>query len=336
MKKKLFGIILVCALVLTLLPLSAFAGAGDGILLNYYDAKTLKKIDGLFSEYDFTEMREWPFVFEQPDGTSIPGDCYYPELSLSLFGIRADISQIGTHKLTSFPIPDGYEAVKVFELKWAEGEIKNSMDITSDNVGEDDFTITEEDMEDYEFLTKYIGVLLQPIEAPETPSAWAVEQVNAAIAAGLTPEELQSNYTAATTRAEFCALAVRLYESLKGEITDRSTFIDTEDANVEKAAAVDVVNGVGDNKFDPDAKLTREQAATMLSRLAEALDKPLPVNAPGFNDDAEVSPWAVDAVGQMQATGIMGGVGNNTFAPKSDYTREQSIITIMRLFDIVK
>jgi len=38
----------------------------------------------------------------------------------------------------------------------------------------------------------------------------------------------------------------------------------------------------------------------------------------------------------MQATGIMGGVGNNTFAPKSDYTREQSIMTMMRLFDIVK
>jgi hypothetical protein len=40
--------------------------------------------------------------------------------------------------------------------------------------------------------------------------------------------------------------------------------------------------------------------------------------------------------GQMQATGIMGGVGNNTFAPKDPYTREQSIITIMRLYDVVK
>ena len=46
--------------------------------------------------------------------------------------------------------------------------------------------------------------------------------------------------------------------------------------------------------------------------------------------------WAVDAVGQMQATGVMNGVGENTFAPDEDYTREQSIVTIMRLYDIVK
>jgi len=38
----------------------------------------------------------------------------------------------------------------------------------------------------------------------------------------------------------------------------------------------------------------------------------------------------------MQAQGIMGGVGDNTFAPKSSYTREQSIATLMRLWDIVK
>ena len=74
----------------------------------------------------------------------------------------------------------------------------------------------------------------------------------------------------------------------------------------------------------------------MLSRLAAAIGKPLTQQAATFNDNDSISSWAFDAVGEMQATGIMGGVGNNTFAPKSDYTREQSIITIMRLFDIVK
>ena len=32
----------------------------------------------------------------------------------------------------------------------------------------------------------------------------------------------------------------------------------------------------------------------------------------------------------------MNGVGENTFAPDEDYTREQSIVTIMRLYDVVK
>ena len=182
-----------------------------------------------------------------------------------------------------------------------------------------------------EFVFRVVDNLALP------PSAWAVEQVNAAIGAGLVPEALQAKYTTATTRAEFCALAVALYETATGnEITGRVQFSDTEDVNVEKMASLEVVNGVGDNMFAPSDKLTREQAATMLSRLAKAIGKPLTEQAATFVDIADISTWASAAVGQMQATGIMNGVGDNTFAPKTDYTREQSIITMMRLFDIVK
>jgi len=177
----------------------------------------------------------------------------------------------------------------------------------------------------------------QTLFSADKPSSWAVDQVNAAIDAKLVPQSLQSKYTQATTRAEFCALAVALYETVTGrEITGRTTFTDTTDVNVQKMAYLGVVNGIGDNKFGPGNKLTREQAATMLSRLADAIGKPLSMQNPAFSDNANISSWAFDAVGQMQATGIMGGVGNNTFAPKSDYTREQSIITMMRLFNIVK
>lgn len=74
----------------------------------------------------------------------------------------------------------------------------------------------------------------------------------------------------------------------------------------------------------------------MLARLADTMNKPLTALAPTFADNGSISSWASDSVGRMQATGIMGGVGDNTFSPSTDYTREQSIITIMRLFDIVK
>ena len=170
-----------------------------------------------------------------------------------------------------------------------------------------------------------------------TPSAWAEEQVNTAISNGIVPETLQSEYTQATTRAEFCALAVDLYETVKGtEITERATFTDTTDLNVQKMAGLGVVNGVGGGRFDANGTLTREQAATMLSRLAEAMGKPLTAQAPTFADNASISSWAADAVGQMQGSGVMGGVGNNTFSPQGSYTREQSIVTMLRLYEIVK
>ena len=170
----------------------------------------------------------------------------------------------------------------------------------------------------------------------EFPSSWAEVSVNAAITANLVPRTLQSKYTQVITRAEFCALAVALYENIKGEITERSIFTDTNDVNVQKAAYIGVVSGVGDNKFDPNGTLTREQAAVMLARLTDAIGKPFTIQAPTFADNGNISSWAVDGVGQVQAAGIMSGMGDNRFAPQDPYTREQSIITIMRVFNVVK
>ena len=164
-------------------------------------------------------------------------------------------------------------------------------------------------------------------------SPWAVAPVENAIASDLVPQNLQSNFSQATTRAEFAALAVALYENLRGEITGRTTFADTTDVNAQKAAYIGVVSGMGNNRFAPNDTLTREQAAAMLSRLANALGQPIAGSAPTFADNAQISGWATQYVGQMQASGIMGGVGNNQFAPGGSYTREQSIVTIMRLFE---
>ena len=170
----------------------------------------------------------------------------------------------------------------------------------------------------------------------ESPSIWAVELVAAAIDAGLVPFNLQSRYNQATTRAEFTALAVVLYEMVAGEeIEGREKFEDTEDVNVEKAAAIGVVEGYGDGIFGPDDKLTREQAAVMLARLADALDFTLPAEAASFVDSDSIASWAITAVGQVQAAGIMEGVGEDTFAPKLPYERQQSIVTVLRLCEYI-
>ena len=176
-----------------------------------------------------------------------------------------------------------------------------------------------------------------PQPAGDAPSSWAAEQVNAAIAAGLVPSGLQGGYGQPITRAEFCALGVELYETVTGtEIAQRAQFSDTDDLNVQKMAGLGVVNGVGDGTFDPNGQLTREQAATMLSRLAGAMGRPLPAGTAAFTDSASISSWAADAVGQMQESGVMGGTGDGAFTPQGAYTREQSILTILRLYALAQ
>jgi len=167
----------------------------------------------------------------------------------------------------------------------------------------------------------------------ERPSPWAVGQVDLAIRNKLVPMSLRSGYTRATTRAEFCALAVALYETEIGLITGREKFIDTNDENVEKMAFLGVVNGVGNGRFDPNASLTREQAATMLARLAAVAGKPFPQRSATFADRTSIASWALDSTGQVQGAGIMDGIGNNMFSPKGAYTREQSIATMLRVFN---
>ena len=166
------------------------------------------------------------------------------------------------------------------------------------------------------------------------PSAWAADHVNAAILAGLAPIELQSNFTTPTTRAEFAALAVSLYETVtETQIAGRMQFNDTNDINVQKMGYLGVVGGVGNGNFNPNGTITRQEAAVMLARLIAVIDQPLPIVAPTFADNAQLASWATQAVGQIQAAGIMGGVGNNQFNSTGNFTREQSIITMLRLFE---
>ena len=174
-----------------------------------------------------------------------------------------------------------------------------------------------------------------PVSSGGQPSSWAVEQVNRAIGSNLVPQHLQSGYTQPITRAEFAALGVALYEASTGRtITARMQFNDTNDINVQQMGALGVVSGVGNGNFAPNDTITREQAAVMLARLAAAMDRPLPAAQNTFVDNNQISSWAFEAVGQVQAAGIMGGVGNNTFDPRGTFTREQSIITMLRLFEL--
>ena len=192
----------------------------------------------------------------------------------------------------------------------------------------------------------HVYVYAMPVVLQNLPSAWAFEQVIEAIGVGLVPDNLQYDYTQVTTRAEFAGLAVALYETATGTtIIGRASFNDTTDMNVQKAGYLGVVQGVGEGNFAPNNTLTREQAAVMLVRLFASINTHLDTDLPAmldlpylpdvFADYELISPWAFNSVASAYAFGIMGGVGDNQFAPGGDYTREQSIVTILRLFEIL-
>ena len=166
-----------------------------------------------------------------------------------------------------------------------------------------------------------------------TVSNWAKDIVIEAIDANIVPKaSLGVDYTKAITRAQFCAIATQLYETVTGKtLTASGSFDDTNDTNVLKMASIGVINGYGNGKFGPDDKLTREQAAVILDRLATAIGKPMTAGKPKFTDTS--ADWSKTGIANCYGSGVMLGTSDTTFSPKANYTIEQSIVTMHRLME---
>lgn len=203
-----------------------------------------------------------------------------------------------------------------------------------------------------------------------TYSNWAAEDIITAISMGYLDDDpdvfgyqpavtnlLGSDYTRAITRGQFAALAIRYYETLMGDITGEDytiavnpgddVFADsTGDENMAKAFNLGILGGYNSapNRsgvyVGPNDLITREQAATMLTRLMECLINDFDsVGRTGwtvwyadslpFTDS--ISDWAYDGVRAVYGVGAMTGTTGTTFSAKSPYTIEQSIVTIMRI-----
>ena len=203
-----------------------------------------------------------------------------------------------------------------------------------------------------------------------TYSNWAAEDIITAISMGYLDDDpdvfgyqpavtdlLGSDYTRAITRGQFAALAVRYYETLMSDITGEDytipvnsgddVFADsTNNEAIAKAFNLGILGGY--NSADtragvyvgPNDNITREQAATMLTRLMEKLIVAFDsVGRTGwtvwyadslpFTDT--ISDWALDGVRAVYGVGAMTGTTSTTFSAKANYTIEQSVVTIMRI-----
>ncbi|MCL1806714.1 MAG: glycoside hydrolase family 11 protein [Oscillospiraceae bacterium] len=172
----------------------------------------------------------------------------------------------------------------------------------------------------------------------ETASPWAKPVINAAIGYGIVPVPLQTGYDQPATRAEFCALAVALIETLTGEeITARREFSDDKgDVNVQKIGGMEIVYGVSADKFEPGEGIKRQEAAMILDRIArKAFSETLPEGQITFTDLAGVPDDMINAIKRLRGVrpGIMTGISATSFDPSGSFTLEQSIQTMVKLYE---
>ena len=186
-----------------------------------------------------------------------------------------------------------------------------------------------------------------------TYDMWAKNYIADAIYSGIVPYELQKNYKNKITRQEFCNIAVQLFLNNKGKTFDEyieennikfndNIFTDTKNRYTLLAYNLGLVKGIGNNKFAPNNYITRQEAAVLLDNLYNKLYINTNIERrKNYSDDKNISEWAKSSVYKMSGLNInnvdvsvLKGDGNNKFNPFGYYTRQESIVTVLRLYNI--
>ena len=92
---------------------------------------------------------------------------------------------------------------------------------------------------------------------------------------------------------------------------------------VEYAVNMGLMNGMGNNKFEPDTHMSRAMLVTVLWRYAGS-----PKEGTNSFTDVKNGQWYTDAIAWAAENGVVTGVGGGKFEPDGSVTREQLAVKI--------
>ena len=102
-----------------------------------------------------------------------------------------------------------------------------------------------------------------------------------------------------------------------------------EDA-IDRWSGYGVISGTGSGQFDPNAPLTRAQAAQIFANL---LNLSATASVAQYTD-VTVGSWYYDAIAKCVAAGILNGTDNNTMSPNTYVSREELFVMFARALGI--
>lgn len=103
---------------------------------------------------------------------------------------------------------------------------------------------------------------------------------------------------------------------------------------IASAYQLELVNGVNEMEFAPNAFITRQDMATILYRVLEKTGD-AKSGSLDFKDASSISSYAKQAVGTLTAIGAINGMGDGTFAPKGYVTRAQAAKVVYEMMQYI-
>lgn len=195
-------------------------------------------------------------------------------------------------------------------------------------------------MQEYDRFCDAINALknnriLLPEKVTFAPSPWAKESIEKAVEIGLVPSVNQINYTGAITRLEVCHLTYNLLKNsgYRNCGTQGNPFLDTNDKDVETLYQLGIIDGKSKTEFAPYDFITRAEYAKILNNVYYQIGHELSSsqNTIEYKDEESIPKWSIEAVKTMSMLGILKGNERGEFEPQRNATKEEVIITFLRM-----
>jgi hypothetical protein len=170
---------------------------------------------------------------------------------------------------------------------------------------------------------------------------WAQEAIEQLAAKGIIQGVSASAFNpgAPIKRADFVKLLV---DTLDLTATGTSAFSDVEQSAyyaeaLGTAKALGIATGTGDGSFQPDAVISREEAAVFIDRALQIQKVQLTTEGQGalgdFKDSGLIASYARGSMGTLVEAGLLQGNGNN-LNPKGKLTRAETAVLLYRIFNL--
>ncbi|MEG1968327.1 MAG: S-layer homology domain-containing protein [Clostridia bacterium] len=122
----------------------------------------------------------------------------------------------------------------------------------------------------------------------------------------------------------------------------KSSFADIKSTDyfmsyVEWASKNGIVKGTSATTFAPNAAISRQEMAVIMTNYAKAMNYTLPKTRTAviFADNANIASWAAEAVKSMQMAGVIMGKDGNRFDPTATATRAEASAVLRRYVELV-
>ncbi|MEI8217396.1 MAG: S-layer homology domain-containing protein, partial [Eubacteriales bacterium] len=157
----------------------------------------------------------------------------------------------------------------------------------------------------------------------DTSGHWAASSIDKAVSYGFVKGYLDNTFKPdnPVTRAEFSTM---LNGALGITNTTSISFSDVPSnewyyASVRRAVAAGYTGGYEDNTFRPNGKITRQEAAVMISKILPPAQGTTSLS--GLGDNGSIADWARTAVMKVFAAGYIKGDNNNLYRPTASLSR---------------